>query len=153
LLSLVCGTPAEASSVFVFGHDPSFSDFAHHLVADLDQNMPKGAVVTIEFDADSWSDVSPECGRLVLFDYPMTKSEMARRLKPMRREIALSLTVAVEEKLHELDPRAAEIIRPYTNKKMRKIASRFLKWAPHPFLTSLGTDGQQTIEPPAKSES
>jgi phosphohistidine phosphatase len=131
LLSLVRNIPTSSSQASIYGHDPSFSDFAQHLIEDFDETMPKGAVVAIGFDTDSWAEINPGEGRLLLFDYPMTKSKMARQLKSVRREIASQLSAMVNHRLQELDPRAAKKIKTYTDKTMRKVAERFLKLAPH----------------------
>ena len=131
LLSLVQSIPATASAAFLFGHDPAFSDFARHLTGDLEKTMPKGGVVTVAFDTDSWADAGPGRCRLLLFDYPMSKGNEARRIKPLRREFATLFAATMYEKLKELDPRAADKIKPYMTKTMRKVAARFLELAPH----------------------
>jgi len=57
LLSIVQNIPASSSQAFLFGHDPSFNDFSRHLIANFEKTMPKGAVVMVGFDCDSWADV------------------------------------------------------------------------------------------------
>jgi phosphohistidine phosphatase len=136
LLSLVQDLPANASNAFLFGHDPSFSDFAQHLIGSLNQTLPKGAVVTVGFEADSWADAGPENAQLVLFDYPMSEREKARRVKSLARDIAASIAATVKGQFQGIDPRAAERIerfirKHHSSKKMRKVAKRVLAMAPH----------------------
>jgi phosphohistidine phosphatase len=78
LLSLVQALPSAVSSALLFGHDPSFSEFARYLLENFDQLMPKGAVVTVRFGTDSWADAGPGNARLVGFDYPISRTEEAR---------------------------------------------------------------------------
>ena len=130
LLTLVHGFPGESSDAFLFGHDPSFSEFAKHMVQGFDSVMPKGAVVTVAFETDSWADVGPGQGKLIGFDYPMSKTEETRRYKSARKEIATILVTAMNHELQRLDSRAAEIMKPFTDKTARKAAERFIELAP-----------------------
>ncbi|MFA6138323.1 MAG: histidine phosphatase family protein [Sulfurimonas sp.] len=54
---------------FVFGHNPSLNELAEKYI-NFDENIPTCGVVEIEFDCDSWADISAENARLVSFDYP-----------------------------------------------------------------------------------
>ena len=144
LLTLVRNVPASSSNAFLFGHDPSFSDFTGYLIKGFEESMPKGAVVTVAFDCESWSDIGPGTGQLRLFDYPMRKSERARRFKLLRREVADLLTSAMCEKLEGLDARAAKKAEKYTRKVSRRVAERFLRSARHlqPGTTKAGLKPQ-----------
>jgi len=55
--------------VFLFGHNPSLNELAENYI-HLNENIPTCAVVEIEFDCNSWADISAENARLVSFDYP-----------------------------------------------------------------------------------
>ena len=155
LLSLVQNAPASSSRAFLFGHDPSFSDFTRYLIESFEEAMPKGAVVTVAFDCESWADVGPGVGQLILFDYPMSKTEKARRFKSLRREIATLLVGLLHDKLEGLDPRAAKKARAYTKKISRKVTEQFLKLAPY-LQTSTKKNGKEQLHdepvPPAKEE-
>ena len=130
LLALVKALPADMSSAFLFGHDPSFSEFAHYLLPDFNHAMPKGAVVSVSFDTVSWADIGPGRGQLLGFDYPISKTEEARRHKSLRREISRLLATAMQNELQKLDPRAAKKMKSHAEKTARKAAERFIELAP-----------------------
>jgi len=58
------------ATVMVFGHDPSFSEFASYLVKGFNEMIPKAGVVAIDIDRKSWSAVSPGDGVLAAFERP-----------------------------------------------------------------------------------
>ncbi len=130
LLVLVKALPPTVSDAFLFGHDPSFSEFAHFLLPDFNHTMPKGAVVSVSFDTVSWSDVGPGQGQLIGFDYPISKTEEERRHKALRREISDLFATAMQNELQKLDPRAAEKMKSYADKAARKAAERFIELTP-----------------------
>ena len=147
LLFLVQNIPASSSQAFLFGHDPSFSDFARYLIADFAGTMPKGAVISVGFDCETWTDVGPGAGKLLLFDYPISKPEKARRFKSLRRETAAMLAAAMDEKLSGMDPKAAKKMKAYTRKVSRRVAERFLALTPHlPAGTGIGDKNPRRTE-------
>lgn len=130
LMAIVKAQRADAASVFIFGHDPSFTEFAHFLLPDFDHELPKGAVVSVAFDVSTWTEIGPGQGRLVGFDYPISKTEEARRHKALRKEISGCLAAALQAELRKLDPRVAEKMAAYANKAARRAAERFIDMAP-----------------------
>lgn len=131
LMAIVKAQRADATGVFIFGHDPSFTEFAHYLLPDFDHEMPKGAVVSVAFDAAGWSEITPGKGRFLGFDYPISKTEETRRFKALRKEISGRLAAAMQDELRKLDPRVAEKMASYTNKAARKAAERFIELVPN----------------------
>jgi len=130
LMAIVQAQRSDATGVFLFGHDPSFTEFAHYLLPGFDHEMPKGAVVSVAFDTGSWAEVTPGQGRLLGFDYPISKTEEARRHKALRRDITRRLAAAMQNELHKLDPRVAEKMSSYVSKTARRAAERFIELAP-----------------------
>lgn len=57
------------SIVFLFGHNPSLNELAENYI-HFNENIPTCAVVEIEFDCNSWADISAENAKLASFDYP-----------------------------------------------------------------------------------
>jgi phosphohistidine phosphatase len=127
LMSIIQSTPESASTVLMFGHDPSFSELARHLLPDFGGALPKGAVVTVEFDADTWAGLDPRHCRLLSFEDPTSKRDKARRKKSAGEELAAVLAEVLDARFRALDPQAAEKIKPYALKSIREVASRFLK--------------------------
>jgi len=135
LLAFVRELPAKDSDAFLFGHDPTFTKLANHLVPSLNQPLPKCAVVTIGFETDNWMDICADKARLLRFDYPVTKREREQRIEAEIQALAASLSSSMAKHLHGLDPRTADKLRRYvfkyhSTKKMRKIARRFADLAP-----------------------
>ena len=58
-------------SVFIFGHNPSISEFAHLLSGKPVGNLPTCAVYGVEIAVDSWKDLDgQQNGTVLLFDTP-----------------------------------------------------------------------------------
>jgi phosphohistidine phosphatase len=56
--------------VFMFGHNPGFSDLARRLAPCPFSEMPTCAVVSLELDAALWNTVRAGCGRVREYLYP-----------------------------------------------------------------------------------
>lgn len=54
ILRLISGLPESAETVFVFGHNPTFTDVANHFSDDFIENIPTCGIVRIDSPADSW---------------------------------------------------------------------------------------------------
>jgi phosphohistidine phosphatase len=71
LLQVVCELDDSYDTVFMFGHNPGFTDFANYLTGSYIGNVPTCGVVHIAFEAtNNWAAVSAETGTLVEFDFP-----------------------------------------------------------------------------------
>lgn len=56
-------------TVFLVGHNPGVSALAY-MLSELKQSVPTCATVEIDFDCDSWMDVSKENSTLISYDSP-----------------------------------------------------------------------------------
>jgi phosphohistidine phosphatase len=54
ILRLISELPQHAQTVFLFGHNPTFTDVANRFSDDFIDNIPTCGVVRIESPADSW---------------------------------------------------------------------------------------------------
>lgn len=59
----------ENEVVFLVGHNPGVSALAY-MLCDLKESIPTCATVEIDFECDSWGDVSKENSTLVSYDFP-----------------------------------------------------------------------------------
>lgn len=57
-------------SVMLIGHNPGFTYLAEYLTKEEIENVPTCGVVCIEFDIDSWKEVSGGLGVLKWFIHP-----------------------------------------------------------------------------------
>ena len=69
-LLVVQGLPDSASTVMVFGHDPSFTEFASFLVPRFGAAIPKAGVLVVDIERAKWRSVRPGDGRVALFARP-----------------------------------------------------------------------------------
>jgi phosphohistidine phosphatase len=70
LLQIVNSIPDENEIVFLFGHNPGFTYFLNYLTASNINNIPTCGIAQIEFENDSWKEVSRETGTMKNFFYP-----------------------------------------------------------------------------------
>ena len=70
LLELVNDFDDKYNKIIMFGHNPGFTDLTENLTGEYLGNMPTCAICKIEFNVDSWKEVSFESGVLKFFDYP-----------------------------------------------------------------------------------
>lgn len=75
LLKVINQLPNTSNRVMIFGHNPGMSQVATYLT---DENLvyPTCAVAAIQFDMNSWTEVSGGTGKLLFFDYPKRYEEM-----------------------------------------------------------------------------
>jgi len=70
LLDLVRALDVHVESALLVGHNPGVSELAHELVRGFAQDLPTGAVVSIDLPADTWAGVKRGSGSLRSYDYP-----------------------------------------------------------------------------------
>lgn len=56
--------------VFIFGHNPDFTEFANRFSSEPVDNVPTCGIVGIEFKIESWKNASFINGKMIFFDYP-----------------------------------------------------------------------------------
>ncbi len=60
---------ASVESVFLFGHNPTITNFVNQSIDHVIDNVPTTGVACLSFDTDSWAALGQEA-ELVFFDYP-----------------------------------------------------------------------------------
>lgn len=70
LLEVVQEAPADADVLMIVGHNEALSDFANSLSPGPISRMPTAGVVALEFDCESWYDISSKNAKLLFFDFP-----------------------------------------------------------------------------------
>jgi phosphohistidine phosphatase len=58
------------STLFVFGHNPTWSTLASQLTHSFFGELPTTGVLSVRFDAPTWRDAVRKPGELALFDFP-----------------------------------------------------------------------------------
>ena len=70
LLNTIHGIDDSHSRVMLFGHNPGLTELAVYLSNHHVDNIPTCGIFCIDFDVDSWKDVSERTGSFAFFDYP-----------------------------------------------------------------------------------
>jgi phosphohistidine phosphatase len=71
LLAVVAAQDDDAERVLIVAHNPGLTDLTNHLLPDFDlDNLPTGAVIAIDFDAQGWADLVTAPRQLAYYDYP-----------------------------------------------------------------------------------
>jgi phosphohistidine phosphatase len=73
-LEIVRNLDEAYQSVLMFGHNPDFAEFAHLLSAQFTHDLPKAAVLIVEFGIDRWHQLTAGAGAVAHFDYPARKA-------------------------------------------------------------------------------
>ena len=70
MIGIINEVPEHINSLFVFGHNPTFTYLAEYLADISIGNLPTTGVVGIEFEMESWAMISRGTGHCFLYDYP-----------------------------------------------------------------------------------
>ncbi|MEZ4992727.1 MAG: histidine phosphatase family protein [Saprospiraceae bacterium] len=62
--------PDDWNTVFLFGHNPTFTTVANYFADEMIDNVPTCGIVAISLDADRWKDVERGAGSVLHFWYP-----------------------------------------------------------------------------------
>jgi phosphohistidine phosphatase len=72
-IDIIKNTDKEIQSLFIFGHNPTFTDLANHFVKNKIDNIPTTGIVTLKFTCDSWKKIMSKTVEFENFDYPKKK--------------------------------------------------------------------------------
>ncbi|MBX9853514.1 MAG: histidine phosphatase family protein [Cytophagaceae bacterium] len=70
LLAIINELSDDYNKVMLVGHNPTFTYIAEYLTKKNIDNIPTCGIVNIEFNVDSWKEVSGDIGNLKWFIYP-----------------------------------------------------------------------------------
>ncbi len=82
-------------TVVVFGHDPSFSEFAACMVPGFRDLIPKAGVVVIDLDRKSWKAVESGDGALAMFERPPAPEVQKRIEEDLLDRLSMEIRTAV----------------------------------------------------------
>lgn len=69
LAKIINALPNEHDFIALVGHNPGISDLLYYLTGEI-KDVPTCAMMLIEFDTDSWTEIIEDAGKLVYYDYP-----------------------------------------------------------------------------------
>lgn len=67
---LLAETTEDVHAIAIFGHNPTFTDYANLFVNSSIDKIPTTGVVVLTFDSENWSDISRSNLVEEVFDYP-----------------------------------------------------------------------------------
>jgi phosphohistidine phosphatase len=70
LIKIIQHVPDEINCLIVVGHNPILTEVANKLSPEAVTDMPTSGVVALEFDCNSWLDISGEKSKILFFDFP-----------------------------------------------------------------------------------
>lgn len=124
------------ATVMVFGHDPSFSEFASYLVSDFGEMIPKAGVVAIDLDRKSWVAVARGDGVLAAFERPPAPEIQKRIEEDLVDRLSMEIRTAVFAAVRAFGvPENRDVVKSVAR------ASARLARAVRPFAASGGEKG------------
>ncbi len=66
----------DLNHIALVGHNPELSELAQWLCTDSPEWLPTCAVLTLELNIGQWPEISPECAKLVEYDYPKKRTDI-----------------------------------------------------------------------------
>ncbi|MFP4556357.1 MAG: SixA phosphatase family protein [Bacteroidales bacterium] len=68
--NIVHDLPDELTQVMIVGHNPTLTYYANHYYPEHISNLPTSGIVKLEFNANSWKEISKKNRASCFFDYP-----------------------------------------------------------------------------------
>ncbi len=111
--------------VFVFGHDPSFSEFAGLLAADFNELIPKAGYVVIDVPRRTWRTLRGGDGTVAAFERPPAPGVQKRMEAELRDRLAGSIRTRVFGALREFgvqeDPDVVRVVARSASRVTRAV--------------------------------
>jgi len=70
MIKIIQHVPDEIETLLVVGHNPVFTEVANKLSPEAVSDLPTAGIVALEFNCNSWLDISGENSKLLFFDFP-----------------------------------------------------------------------------------
>lgn len=70
ILEVIRTKGARYDDMFLFGHNPNFSNLAHTLCPDFEDIIPTCGIVALEIDIESWGLLEEKTSKLLWYDIP-----------------------------------------------------------------------------------
>jgi len=87
-------------TVMIFGHDPSFTEFASYMLPDFKTAIPKAGVLIMDIDRPNWRSVRAGDASLVQFERPPAKDDL-KRIDDVVDRLVLAIRSGILEGVRE----------------------------------------------------
>src|SRR5207247_1042363 len=69
-LSVIKDNGHQVKKLMLISHNPGITNFANFISEENIDNIPTAGIVRIDFDIESWNEISGIRGKLIFFEYP-----------------------------------------------------------------------------------
>ncbi len=141
-LALVHEVDNAHASIMIFGHDPSFSEFAAYLVPGFSESIPKAGVVVIDLERKTWGAVRAGDGLVAAFERPPAHDVQKRIEEDLIDRLAMEIRAAVFAALRGFDvPENRDVVKAVAR------ASARVAQAARPFAAGAEAKPARTRKP------
>ncbi|HET6462865.1 MAG TPA: histidine phosphatase family protein [Candidatus Krumholzibacteria bacterium] len=84
-----------AKSVMIFGHDPSFTEFAAYMITGFRNSIPKAGVLVMEIDRPRWRAVRAGDATMKFFERPPAPDEAKRIDEDFMDSLVLAIRAGI----------------------------------------------------------
>lgn len=70
ILQIIQSQPSSRSTIFLFGHNPTFTSVANQFTSNYIDNVPTCGIVQIEAPINDWKAFNEKTGKVISFQYP-----------------------------------------------------------------------------------
>ena len=92
------------ASVMIFGHDPSFTEFAGFMIPGFSEAIPKAGVLVIDIDRPRWKSVREGDGRVVHFERPPAPDVQKRMEEDVLDRLVVAIRQGIVASMRPLEP-------------------------------------------------
>lgn len=115
---------AKKDNVFLFGHEPTISEFASFLLENFQESLPKTGVIGITFAVEQWRSIKKNQGTINFVHFPKNKAISRKMLK---KSIEGKIQSDIQGILNDFQPQKAKSVSKTINKASKNIAKKFMK--------------------------
>ncbi len=126
------------SSVMIFGHDPSFTEFAGFMIPGFREAIPKAGVLVIDIDRAHWKSVREGDGRVVHFERPPAPDVQKRMEGDVLDRLVVAIRQGIVESTRPLEPGNSREVTRLIARTSTRLARELL-----PFVHA-NADGEAT---------
>jgi len=126
ILEMVREVDEKYSSIMIFGHNPSFDDFANFLSPKFKESISTTGVVGLRCKNMLWKTIARGKGEVQFYEYPIRKTEKHQIHDDFRGKIEVRIANQVKRILAEIDRNTTANISEQIEQYSKKLANKFL---------------------------
>ena len=147
ILDMIRETNDRYSSIMIFGHNPSFDEFANYLVKNFNESIPPSGVMGIQLKNKIWKTVDRGTGTIKFYEYPIRKSEKNQIYKNVQNQFEDKIIRQINQFFTEVDTDATKKINDQIKQYSKKLVNNFLKKIKTYQVKRINEDFLPTLKP------